>query len=183
MMHISNIVHTINLCSHMEETSYVYSRYFKRKFAIHGHNVHLPAGQKHKFRWFVYSCEDTACNLVYIGSTVDACKRWASTKKACLDRDSTNTGLYKHFMTGCPADTGDGKLKNLRWTLVDFMDTSEEKLTLAGHVGGPKCRCDECQKLKAIEDKWICRMGSFYGGNGLNTRDEIKSRSRVNFIG
>ena len=172
-----------DLCSHMEETSYVYSRYFKRKFAIHGHNVHLPAGQKHKFRWFVYCCEDTACNLIYIGSTVDACKRWASTKKACLDRDSTNTGLYKHFMTGCPADTGDGKLQNLRWTLVDFMDTSEEKLTTAGHVGGPKCRCDECQRLKAIEDKWICRMGSFYGGNGLNTRDEIKSRSRVNFIG
>ena len=172
-----------DVCSHMEETSFVYSKYFNRKFAIHGHNVHLPAGQKNKLRWFVYCCEDTACELVYIGSTVDVCKRWSSTKKACLDKDSSNTGLYKHFMTGCPADNNDGKLQHLKWTLVDFMDTSEEKLTTAGHVGGPKCRCSECNRLKAIEDKWICRMGSFYGSSGLNTRDEIKSRSRVNFIG
>ena len=25
--------------------------------------------------------------------------------------------------------------------------------------------------------------GTFYGGNGLNSRDEIKARSRVNFVG
>ena len=92
---------------------------------------------------------------MYIGSTVDVCKRWSSTKKACLDKDSSNTGLYKHFMTGCPADNNDGKLQHLKWTLVDFMDTSEEKLTTAGHVGGPKCRCSECNRLKAIEDKWF----------------------------
>ena len=41
----------------------------------------------------------------------------------------------------------------------------------------------ECQKIKNIENKWICRMGTFYESNGLNTRDEIKARSRVNFIG
>ena len=123
-----------DLCSHMKETSYIHSKYFNRKFEIHGHNVHLPAGQKNKLRWFVYCCEDTVCNLVYIGSTTDVCKRWASTKKACNDGNSSNTGLYKHFMNGCPGNTGDGKLEHLRWTLVDSMDTTQEKLTTAGHV-------------------------------------------------
>ena len=93
------------------------------------------------------------------------------------------TGLYKHSKNGCPVGSGGGELKQLKWTIVDFMDTSEEKLASAGHLGGPKCRCTECQKLKSVEDKWICRMGTFYGNNGLNTRDEIKTRSRVNFIG
>ena len=61
------------------------------------------------------------------------------------------------------------------------MVTSEEKLTGAGHGGGVACRCSECQRLKDIEDKWICRLGTFNPPNGLNTRDEIKARSRVNF--
>ena len=113
---------------------------------------------------------------------IDVCKRRASTKKACLDKNSSNTGLYKHFMNGCPGDRSDGQLQHLRWTLIDFMDTTQDKLTPVDHFVGPKCRCSECQRLKAIEDKWICRMGSFYG-SGLNTRDEIKARSRVNFIG
>ena len=61
------------------------------------------------------------------------------------------------------------------------MVTSEEKLDAAGHGGGVACRCSECQRLKDIEDKWICRLGTFNSPNGLNTRDEIKTRSRVNF--
>ena len=169
------------MCTHMRETSTVYSHYFKRKFAIHGHNVHLPASQKNKLRWFVYLCEDLACSLQYVGSTTDVCSRWASTKKACLDQNNSNTGLYKHFLSGCPAGTGD--LSHLRWTLIDFVDTSAEQLERAGHQGGAKCRCKECQRLKMQEDKWICRLGTFYGSNGLNSRDEIKARSRVNFVG
>ena len=47
--------------------------------------------------------------------------------------------------------------------------------------GGPKYRSSECQRLKAIEDKWICRMGSFYGISGLNTREEEKAI--INCIG
>ena len=46
--------------------------------------------------------------------------------------------------------------------------------------GGPKCRCSDCERLKFLEDKWICRMGSFYGESGLNNRDENQSKSRVN---
>ena len=115
--------------------------------------------RKNKHRWFVYLCEDTACRLLYVESTTDVCKRWASTKKACLDKDSANTGLYKHFKTGCPADKGDGDLGHLTWTLVDFVETSELQLTSAGHQGWPKCRCTECLRLNDTEDKCICRLG------------------------
>ena len=69
------------------------------------------------------------------------------------------------------------------WTLVDHIDVTEEQLVNAGHQGGAKCRCKECTRLKTVEDKWICRLGSFHGSSGLNTRDEIKARSRVNFVG
>ena len=61
------------------------------------------------------------------------------------------------------------------------MDTSTEELELAGHQGGAKIRCTQCLRLKKQEDKWICRLGAFYGENGLNSRDEVKARSRVNF--
>ena len=122
--------------------------YFERKFAIHCHNLHLPESLKNKLR-----CEDLACSLQYVGSTTDACSRWASTKKACLDQNNANTGLYKHFMSGCPGGTGD--LSHLRWTLIDYVDTTVEQLEIAGHQGGPKCRCKECDRLKTQEDKWI----------------------------
>ena len=39
---------------------------------------------------------------------------------------------------------------------------------------------DEIKKrLKDQEDKWICRLGIFHPPHGLNTRDEIKTRSRA----
>ena len=69
------------------------------------------------------------------------------------------------------------------WTLVNHVDTCEGGLANAGHQGGAKCRCDECLRLKSVEDKWICKLGAFHGPSGLNTRDEIKARSRVNFVG
>ena len=68
--------------------------------------------------------------------------------------------------------------KNLSFSLVDFYDTTNEKLKKAKHLPGPKCRCRECMRLKEIEDKWILKMGSFYGSSGLNIRDEIKKKSR-----
>ena len=172
-----------DVCCHMVETSTITSPYFQRRFAIHGRNIHLPASQKKKLRWFIYVCQDTACGLIYVGSTVDVCSRWSQTKKACLDQNSSNTGLYKHFQNGCPAFTNSGDLSHLTWTLVDHIDTTEGKLVSAGHQGGAKCRCGECVRLKSTEDKWICRLGAFNGPSGLNTRDEVKARSRVNFVG
>mgnify|MGYP003333658506 CR=1 FL=1 len=63
----------------------------------------------------------------------------------------------------------------LDFTLLDFFDTTEEKLRKAEHQPGPKCRCSECEKLKVIEDKWILKLGTFYD-DGLNSRDEIQSK-------
>ena len=45
-----------DVCSHMVETSTIYSQYFKRRFAIHGHNLHLPAAQKNKLGSFTAAC-------------------------------------------------------------------------------------------------------------------------------
>ena len=88
------------------------------------------------------------------------------------------TGLYKHFLDGCPNDTGQDII---RITLVDFFDTSENKLRQAGHEPGPQCRCVECNGLKRVEDKWILRMGTFHGASGLNRRDELTAVARGNY--
>ena len=62
--------------------------------------------------------------------------------------------------------------------MVTYYDTTEETLVAAGHVPGPKCRCIECNHLKNLEDRWILKMGTFYGDSGLNTRDEMKNKTR-----
>ena len=164
----------------MRETSQVESVYFKKKFAIHGHLTHLKPSQKPKLRWFIYLMEDLGCQKQYVGSTTDICSRWASTKSACNKANSNSTGLYRHFQEGCASDTGDTK-DHIRITLLDYLDTKEELLRQAEHEGGPQCRCTECGKLKRIEDKWIMRLGTFYGDSGLNSRDEIISSVRGNF--
>ena len=66
----------------------------------------------------------------------------------------------------------------LSFSFLDFYDTTGEKLLVAGHVPGPKCCCKECNNLKDLEDRWILKMGSFYGISGLNSRDEIKNKTR-----
>ena len=76
---------------------------------------------------------------------------------------------------------------NYRIETFNLIEASEIKnelrlrLAAAGHTGGIGCRCSECQRLKDQEDKWISRLGTFYTPHGLNTRDEIMTRSRVNF--
>ena len=61
-----------DVCSYMVETSYVTSYHFKRKHAVHGRNIHLPAGQKNKMRWFIYL---VLCQFLYVCSTNDVCRR------------------------------------------------------------------------------------------------------------
>ena len=99
--HCRNYIETsrCDVRSYMEETSTVTSIYFKRKFAIHGRNVHAPASTKKPMQWFVYVIKDEACQLIYVGSSSNICHRWSSTKSA-IRRHETNTGLYKHFHDG-----------------------------------------------------------------------------------
>ena len=80
---------------------------------------------------------------------------------------------------GCPNDTGRAKT-HLQFTLVDFLDTTSEELSKVGHSGGVYCKCTVCQKLKTLEDKFILRSGTFYS-QGLNSRNEIRNKSRVNW--
>ena len=162
------------------ETTFVKSIFYRRKHAVHGHLVHLKPSQKVKLRWFVYLLEDLLCLKQYIGSTTDICGRWSNTKSACNKADSDRTGLYKHFRDGCPNDTGQEK-SHIRLTLVDYYDTTEDRLRLAGHEPGPQCRCVECNGLKRVEDKWILRMGTFHGDSGLNARNEFTAVARGNY--
>ena len=92
--------------------------------------------------------------------------------------------MAKHFTTngGCPNDTGRDK-DTLCFTLIDHIDVTEDDLIKAGHVSGPKCRCLQCGRLKDLEDKWILKLGTFYGEGALNSRDEIQSKTRYNWGG
>ena len=164
-----------DFCSHMRETDYVKSFYYITKFRIHGHlrHDHSPEG---KIRWFIYCVEDVPCKKHIVGSTQDPLSRWRNYKSTCNSETSKSTGLSNHFKDGCPFDTGKEK-STLVMTLIDFYDTTKEKLVKAGHVPGPYCQCKECGHLKDLEDRWILKMGSFYGSSGLNLRNEAKNKA------
>ena len=130
-------------------------------------------------RWFIYSIEDIPCHLRTVGSTTNPTSRWRTHKSTCNSENSNSTGLSKHFKLGCPNDIGKEKI-TLDFTLIDYIDTTQEKLTLANHEPGPKCRCSECGRLKSLEDEWIIKLGTFYD-HGLNTRDEVKAKTRYNW--
>ena len=166
-----------DLCDHMIEKEMVYSSHFGTYSRVHGHLSHdkSPPGF---LRWFIYSIEDVPCQQRIVGSTTNPYNRWSNYKSHCNKKNSNSTGLSKHFKEGCPNDTGSDK-STLDFTLLDFYDTTDEKLKLANHVPGPKCRCIECEKLKNVEDFWIMRLGTFY--KGFNTRDEVKAKSRYNW--
>ena len=136
----------------------------------------MPHGIK---RWFIYCIEDIPCHKQIVGSTTNPVSRWSTHKSTCNSKKSNSTGLSKHFKEGCPHDIGTQK-STLDFTLIDFFDTTEEKLREAEHQPGPKCRCSECEKLKLIEDKWILKLGTFYD-DGLNSRDEVKAKSKYNW--
>ena len=160
----------------MEERETVDSPHFGTKIKIRGHLRHdyAPAG---KIRWFVYQILDVPCNLVYTGSTICPTARFSQHKSKCNAGNSKSTGLSNHFIGGCPNDTGRQKT-TLQFTLVDYLDTSEDELRKHQHTPGPSCRCAVCMKLKLLEDKFILKSGSFYS-QGLNTRDEVKTRTRI----
>ena len=80
-------------------------------------------------------------------------------------------------MEGCPNDLGNKK-STLSLSLIDYYDTTLEKLSLAKHVKGPQCKCKECENLRKLEDVWILKIGSFYGNSGLNERNDIKRKTR-----
>ena len=135
----------------MRERTLVESPFFGKKFKIHGHLSHDFAPEN-TIRWFIYKIKDVPCNKIIVGSTQNPKERWANYKSCCNKRKSNGTGLSKHFMEGCPNDSGTKK-ETLNITLIDFYDTTKTKLQKANHVKGLQCRCKECNNLKSLEDK------------------------------
>ena len=157
------------------------------KHSIAGHNVHLPATQKIKTRWFIYleECEHPEGIYQYVGSTDSMTHRWANTKSKCksMSRDEgvkPGTGLEKHIKNGCFQFKWQ-ELNTVKVSLLEQFNTTEEKLRAASHVAGAGCQCSQCLQLKKMEDKWICRMGTYHGEFGMNERDEISNKARANF--
>ena len=131
-----------DLCSHICESRTVLSSHFKVKHNIAGHNVHLPASQKVKTKWFVYleQCQHPEGTYQYVGSTDSMTHRWANTKSKCklIASDSSakpGTGLEKHISKGCSEYIGP-EMKNVTVSLLEQFNTSDEKLKRANHKGG-----------------------------------------------
>ena len=176
-----------DFCKRMVERSEVLSTHFGVKHSIAGNNVHLPATQKEKFSWFIYllECIHPEGTFQYVGSTNSVTHRWANTKSkinalALNNSLQAGTGLEKHFKEGCSQHQGPA-LESVRVTLLETFVTSKEKTVISKHKAGEGCRCSECEKLKSLEDKWICRLGTFHGQFGLNERDEMKRKTRVGY--
>ena len=175
-----------DVCGRMVETRNVLSTHFNVKHSIAGHNVHLPATQAKKHRWFVYleECVHPEGTFQYVGSTDSMTHRWANTKSKIHSlvagrAGKAGTGLESHFKGGC--SEYDAGLKSVRVALLEHMNVSEEGLRTASHQAGPGCQCSQCTRLKNIEDKWICRLGTFHGHFGLNERDEMRRRARGSY--
>ena len=176
-----------DVCSHMVERREVQSSHFGRKHAIAGRNIHLPSTRKIKLRWFVYleECVHPTGVYQYVGSTNSMTQRWSNTKSiinSMQSRDNVQpgTGLENHFKMGCSQYSGP-ELSNVKISLLEHMDTTEEKLHKSSHKSGPGCRCNQCEILKNLEDKWITRLGSYHGHHGLNERDEIIRKARISY--
>ena len=157
---------------------YVVSIHFKTKHAIRGHLVHEDRDKKFKSRWFIYMIYDSTCTKQYIGSTSDINNRWSNHKSDCNHKNNS-CGLSAHFMLGCNGDTEREKL-HLNVTLLDYFDVTLEQTVYEKH-GGIGCLCKLCDKLKDIENTWIMKIGSYYYPAGLNSREELRRKVRVNY--
>ena len=60
-----------------------------------------------------------------------------------------------HFKDGCLNDTGRDKL-HVNITLLEHLDVTADEIRREKHKKGPGCRCTLCEKLKELENKWIC---------------------------
>ena len=163
------------------------STHFGVSHMIAGNNIHLPATQAKKLNWFIYleECTHPEGTFQYVGSTDSITHRRANTKSKIIslaDGSSAKAGagLERHFKEGCSQYSGPA-LNTVRVTLLESMIVSEDDLKTSIHQAGPGCRCTLCEKLKKLEDKWICRLGTFHGTFGLNERDEVRRRARGSY--
>ena len=162
-----------DFCSHVNETQYVYSLHYQNTIRVRGHLRHDYAPQNY-IRWFIYLIEDSVCMKQYTGSTTDLVKRWANHKSQCNLKNphTCKTGLTRHFINGCEGDKNKNK-DNLRITLLNYLDTTEQELKIEKHIQGPGCKCRVCTKLRRLECKYIVNLGTISEKFGLNSKDEL----------
>ena len=75
-------------------------------------------------------------------------------KKDCLKNRAIASGLAKHY-----SEVEHKSLKCLEITIIDSVNSED--------------------KLKNCEDFWMVNLGTLNSETGLNTRDEVKSKSRI----
>ena len=170
-----------DFCSHIIVTDHFLNKHENQKHRIHGHLRHdyAPEG---KIRWFIYIILDTSCLMHYVGSTSKLLPRWANHKHEINTKDPQNcsTALSRHFISGCPGDISKKK-EHLKIILVDYHDTTIEKLMACGHKDGPGCKCEECITLKTIEVDSMLQTNSISIQYGLNSMDEVIFITQSNF--
>ena len=71
--------------------------------------------------------------------------------------------------------------ETLNFSLVDYIDVKPEDLTRVGHVKGQQCICIECNRLNDKEDKWILKMGNFYG-EGFELKRSNPSKNAMHMV-
>jgi len=116
-----------------------------------------------KSEWVIYVMECIEHSVQYVGSTCNMQQRWRSHKKSCKDKEGTHSGMAKHF-----EDIHHDDITCLRVTLVDSIN-----------VDGLQTREVIDELLKTKEDFWMVNLGTLNTKSGLNTRDEIKRKSRI----
>ena len=98
----------------------------------------------------------------YVGSTNNMKARWSGHKRDIRNENWTACGLTRHFGQYHRLSLEEN-INKLEVTLLDS--------------------CTEDKNLKKLEDKWICDVGTLFGGGGLNKRNEVLSHKRRNFGG
>ena len=159
----------------MLDTSIVQSNCFEgRKFATHGRNIWMQplrglfAGGRCSVQKKT-TCWKHKFNDISLGKY----------KAKVLCQGQWHEWTYEHFRNGCPNDGG-RENSNIKFSLIDFIGTTGEKLQRAGHNMG-NCMCCECEKLRRLESKWIMRLGTFHGETGLNRRNILNTGVRVHY--
>ena len=97
-----------------------------------------------------------------MGSTTNMKRRWSKHKYDIRHDNWTACGLARHYGNYHRQDR-ETFISKLEVTLVDG--------------------CEEEKDLKRLEDRWICNLGTLFGGGGLNRRNEVLNHRRRNFGG
>ena len=102
----------------------------------------------------VYVIECVPCGKQYVGSTINFDERWHNHKYVMSNKKEKESGLGDHY-----SKVHHDNLDGIKVTLIDS--------------------CQDVKFLKEREDFWIVNLNTLHGEHGLNSRDEIKRKSRI----